>query len=162
MIRTKYIPLTPADLATLSDFRLISMESRMAGILAWVDTGRKELLTSSRPKSTRRTLRESERWGIRITGALIPTLIPTRGDFSASWAMADLALSVTASEASRTFPLAASICPSNSATWKPLTYSYERQVFCLIRISTLTLKKLSFLQRYIFLIVYFLQHANMP
>lgn len=124
--------------ATFRDFRSIFIESRTAGILAFVLTGLNELLTSRCPKSTIRTFKESERWGTRITGALIDTLMATRGDFSANWAMATFALSVTASDASRTFPLAASIWLSSSSTWKPFRYScldpYDSEInlfFCL-------------------------------
>lgn len=109
--------------ATFRDFRSIFIESRTAGILAFVLTGLNELLTSRCPKSTIRTFKESERCGTSITGALMETLMETRGDFSANWAMATFALSVTASDASRTFPLAASIWLSSSSTWKPFRYS---------------------------------------
>lgn len=123
--------------ATFRDFRSIFIESRTAGILASVLTGLNELLTSRCPKSTIKTFKESERWGTRITGALMETLMDTRGDFSANWAMATFALSVTASDASRTFPLAASIWLCSSSTWKPFryscleTYDLERNLFML-------------------------------
>lgn len=108
-----------------SDFKLIFIAFRIVGILAFVLIGLNELLILRCLKFIIKIFKESERWGIRITGVFMEILMDTRGDFFVNWVMAIFVFLVMVSDVSRIFFLVVLIWFFNFFIWKLFRY------FCL-------------------------------